>query len=81
LRSSWESLGRLTWFASTTDDGGNRVSCQGHRSSSAVTWGSSWATMSCLPCGSVGSSRCPSLWMWRSTTAHFAHSPENNANW
>jgi hypothetical protein len=30
------------------DDADSRVSCQGHRSSSAVTRGSSWATMSCL---------------------------------
>jgi hypothetical protein len=53
-RSSWESLGRLTRFAFTTDGGGGRVSCRGHRSSSAQHRGSPWATTSCLPVARQG---------------------------
>jgi hypothetical protein len=37
-----------TWFALTTYDAGNRVSCQGHWSSSNITRGSFWATLGTL---------------------------------
>jgi hypothetical protein len=90
LHRSWTSVARSRSSAGVSraldlvrfDDGRRRqqVSCLGHRSSFAMTRASSWATMSCLPRGSAGLLRCPSMWTWRSTTSHFAHSPANNAN-
>jgi hypothetical protein len=63
------------------DDGDSRVSCQGHRSSSAVTQGLALGDYVVSTRGLAGSPRCPSMWRWRSTMAHFAHSPGNSVNW